>query len=153
MRGQSIKVSKRLLYLAVVALTLLLTYALLIPRFTGLEACPIDGKVRLEYFYSETCPACDRQKPILADFMAEFGPYIELVPQCVYIHKGDDKKCIEMAGEESFLNAMDRANEIKLHATPTLVFGCDKVVVGIHYRQDLESLACSRLKPSPAVCG
>ena len=153
MKGQSFKVSKTLLYTGVAVLALVLVFALIVPRASGLESCPLEGKVKLEYFYSESCPACDTQKPILRDLLEEFGDYVEFVPRCVYIHAGDDTTCIEMWGEESFLKAMDRATEIELRATPTIALECNDVEVGVKHAKDLKQWVCSHLSPSPAICG
>ena len=98
---------------------------------------PANGSVKIDYFYSETCPYCIKQEPVLDEFLAQYGSQIVLEKHCIKIHLGDDALCIAKFGEKKFADDSKLAEAIGLQATPTTVFNCKTMKKGV---QPLEEL-------------
>ena len=52
-----------------------IVYAVIIGMGNGSNGAST-GKVKIDYFYSETCSACIQQKPVLDEFVSEFADLI-----------------------------------------------------------------------------
>ncbi len=117
----------------------------------GQEGCTVPGTVQVDYFYSPTCPACINAKPTIDRLEAEFGDTITLAKRCIRIHGEDAVLCPEEIGEEGFQEATAKGREYRVRATPTLVFNCHRMQVGIPAYTQLKGIVCG-YEPGLAAC-
>jgi predicted DsbA family dithiol-disulfide isomerase len=117
----------------------------------GQPGCITPGTVRVDYFYSPTCPACINAKPTIDRLVAEFGDTITFAHRCIRIHGEDAILCPEEIGEAGYQEAMAKANEYRIRATPTFVFNCDRAQVGIPSYSQLKGVVCG-YEPGLAAC-
>ncbi len=102
-------------------------------------AIPANGSVKVDYFYSETCPYCKQQEPILDALLANYSSQVVLERHCIKIHAGDDALCIAKYGQAKYDADTQLARDIGLKATPTTVFNCHNKLVGIQTYPQLEA--------------
>lgn len=116
----------------------------------GQEGCTTPGTVQVDYFYSPTCPACINAKPTIDRLAAEFGDTITLAQRCIRIHGEDAVLCPEEIGEVGYQEAMAKARAYRVRATPSLVFNCDRMQVGIPAYSQLKDIVCGYEPGLPA---
>lgn len=102
------------------------------------------GKVKVDYFYSETCPACIQQKPVLDEFIVEFADLIDFEKKCIPVHQGDDQLCINIYGNDKYASDVTEAQAKGVSNTPTFFFNNQKVV-GLQTKAQLKNYVCSAL--------
>ncbi|MEW5955779.1 MAG: hypothetical protein AB1626_04565 [Candidatus Micrarchaeota archaeon] len=119
--------------------------------------CAAEGVVRLDEFYSETCPYCLRLNagtpPVTANesmpqVKEDFGAFLQLTERCIEIHDGDEALCVGKWGRENYDEAMRLRDEYGVTATPTFVVDCKQVFGGLTVEQIEEKICRAR----PDVC-
>ncbi|MFA6048997.1 MAG: thioredoxin family protein [Candidatus Micrarchaeia archaeon] len=104
----------------------------------SLPECSVsaDGSLRIDYFYSESCPYSANQTPILEQFASE-NPGVRIVRHCVQVHDGDDALCSAKYGNLQFVQDSALAQKIGLKRTPTLFFNCGSRLEGVQSAETL----------------
>ncbi|MBU1120777.1 MAG: DsbA family protein [archaeon] len=83
--------------------------------------------VIIKYFYSPSCPWCEKTEAVMEKVLPEFGNKVVLEKKCVKIHDGDEYVCIGEYGLEEYNEFLKEAKDSGIKGTPTLYFNDKKL--------------------------
>ena len=121
------------------------------------DGCASEGKVKVDEFYSETCPYCLRltagTPPVTANeslpqVKEDFGALLQFTERCIEIHDGDEQLCVDKWGRDNYNESLLLRGGYGITATPTFVVDCKYVFGGLTVEQ-IEGKICGA---RPDVC-
>lgn len=117
--GKQKKKNSNKVFALVVVVLLTILFIVVVLKLNSFMGYPKETVV-IKYFYSPSCPWCEKMEIVMEKVLPEFGEKVVLEKKCVKIHEGDEYVCIGEYGLEEYNEFIKEAKELEISGTPTL---------------------------------